>query len=86
MDHCKHRDEKVWCLVIAPTDSEAPTLVTSNVDPFIIDSANGSARPLVEVMDKAVVVCRAHDALQAIEDDRLARARFKLYSEVLADP
>ena len=79
----------VECLVIARTDSEAATLITSNVDtrdhPFIIGSTNASARPLVEVMNEAVVRGVTGDALQAIEDDWLSQAGLKLHSEALSD-
>ena len=79
----------VECLVIARTDSEAATLITSNVDtrdhPFIIGSTNASARPLVEVMNEAVVRGVTGDALQAIEDDWLSQAGLKLHCEALAD-
>ena len=79
----------VECLAIARTDSEAATLITSNVDtrdhPFIIGSTNASARSLVEVMNEAVVRGVTGDTLQAIEDDWLAQAGLKLYSEALAD-
>ena len=79
----------VECLAIARTDSEAATLITSNVDtrdhPFIIGSTNASARPLVEVMNEAAIRGVTGDALQAIEDDWLSQAGLKLYSETLAD-
>ncbi|KAI0274208.1 isocitrate lyase [Russula aff. rugulosa BPL654] len=79
----------VECLVIARTDSEAATLITTNVDPrdhpFIIGSTNASARPLVEVMNEATMRGVTGDALQAVEDEWLAQAGLKLYSEALAD-
>ena len=79
----------VECLVVARTDSEAATLITSNVDtrdhPFILGSTNAGARPLVEVMNEAAASGATGDALQAVEDDWLAQAEIKLYSEALAD-
>jgi isocitrate lyase len=79
----------VECLVIARTDSEAATLITTNVDPrdhpFIIGSTNASARPLVEVMNEATMRGVTGDALQAVEDEWLAQAGLKLYSEALVD-
>jgi len=79
----------VECLAIARTDSEAATLITSNVDTrdhaFIIGSTNASARPLVEVMSEAAQRATTGDALQAVEDKWLAQAGLKLYSEALAD-
>ncbi|KAH9999629.1 isocitrate lyase [Russula compacta] len=59
----------VECLVVARTDSEAATLITSNVDtrdhPFIIGSTNADARPLVEVMNEAMTRGLTGDALEA---------------------
>ena len=79
----------VECLVVARTDSEAATLITSNVDPrdhpFIIGSTNANALPLIEVMNEAIMRGVMGDALQAIEDEWLAQAGLKLYSEALAD-
>ncbi|KAI9443454.1 isocitrate lyase [Lactarius indigo] len=79
----------VDCLAIARTDSEAATLITSNVDardhPFILGSTNANARPLVEVMSEAAARGATGDALQTVEDDWLAHAGIKLYSDTLAD-
>ena len=79
----------VECLVVARTDSEAATLITSNVDardhPFIIGSTNASARPLVEVMNEAAARGATGDGLQAVEDDWLAQAGLRLYGETLVD-
>jgi isocitrate lyase len=79
----------VDCLAVARTDSEAATLITSNVDtrdhPFILGSTNANARPLVEVMNEAAARGATGDALQAVEDDWLAQAGIKLYSDTLAD-
>jgi isocitrate lyase len=76
------------CLV-AGTDSEAATLITTNVDirdhPFILGSTNAGARRLVEVMNEAAACGATGDALQAVEDEWLAQAGIKLFSEVLAD-
>ena len=79
----------VDCLAVGRTDSEAATLITSNVDardhPFILGSTNASARPLVEVMSEAVARGLTGDALQTVEDTWLAQAGIKLYSTTLAD-
>ena len=79
----------VDCLAIARTDSEAATLITSNVDtrdhPFILGSTNPNARPLVEVMNEAAARGATGDALKTVEDEWLAQAGIKLYSEALAD-
>jgi isocitrate lyase len=79
----------VECLVVARTDSEAATLITSNVDirdhPFILGSTNAGSRPLVQVMNDAAVRGATGDALQAVEDEWLAQAGIKLYNDALAD-
>ncbi|KAH9060504.1 isocitrate lyase [Lactarius vividus] len=79
----------VDCLAIARTDSEAATLITSNVDtrdhPFILGSTNANARPLVEVMSEAAARGATGDALQTVEDEWLTHAGIKLYSDALTD-
>jgi isocitrate lyase len=79
----------VECLVVARTDSEAATLITSNVDirdhSFILGSTNAGNRPLVQVMNEAAAHGATGDGLQAVEDEWLAQAGIKLYSEALAD-
>ncbi|KAI0264011.1 isocitrate lyase [Gloeopeniophorella convolvens] len=79
----------VECLVVARTDSEAATLITTNVDArdhaFILGSTNPSARPLVDVMRDATTRGATGDALQTAEDEWLAQAGLKLYSDALAD-
>src|SRR5579864_1116364 len=54
----------IECLIIARTDSEAATLITSNIDTrdhaFIINSANANERPLVKVMDEAAQRARRY--------------------------
>ena len=77
--------------LIARTDSEAATPITSNVDtrdyPFILDSTTAGAGPLVEVMNDSEATARGAtgDELQAVEDDWLLQAGIKLYGEVLVD-
>jgi isocitrate lyase len=60
-------------LVIARTDSEAATLITTNVDErdhaFILGSTNPALRPLVTVMLEAEKAGKTGDALQAVEDE-----------------
>ncbi|TFK52266.1 isocitrate lyase [Heliocybe sulcata] len=76
-------------LVIARTDSEAATLITTNVDerdhPFILGSTNPSLRPLVVVMNEADAAGKTGDALQAVEDEWIAAANLALFSDVLAN-
>jgi isocitrate lyase len=76
-------------LVVARTDSEAATLITSNIDdrdhPFILGSTNPSLSPLVNVMAEAEASGKFGDALQAVEDEWTASANLKLFSHTLAD-
>ncbi|KAF9527587.1 isocitrate lyase icl [Crepidotus variabilis] len=75
-------------LAIARTDSEAATLITSNIDsrdqPFILGSTNSSLRPLVVVMSEAEAAGKSGDELQAIEDAWVSSAGLQLYSTALA--
>ena len=76
-------------LAIARTDSEAATLITSNIDvrdhPFIQGSTNPSLRPLVTVMVEAEAAGKSGDQLQAIEDQWIADANLQLFSTNLAN-
>ncbi|KAI0036491.1 isocitrate lyase [Vararia minispora EC-137] len=76
-------------LVIARTDSEAATLITTNVDfrdhPFILGTTNPDLRPLVQVMREAEIQGKKGDALQAVEDAWLERAGLRLFGDVLAE-
>lgn len=76
-------------LVIARTDSEAATLITSNIDPrdhcFILGSTNPTLRPVVVVMMEAEAAGKNGDQLQTIEDDWLAAANLQPYSTCLAN-
>lgn len=76
-------------LVIARTDSEAATLITTNVDErdhaFILGSTNASLKPLVTTMLEAEAQGKTGDTLQAIEDEWIAAAGLQLFTTVLAD-
>ncbi|KAG1829769.1 isocitrate lyase icl [Suillus variegatus] len=76
-------------LVIARTDSEAATLITSNIDerdhPFIFGSTNPDLPPLVNVMTDAENAGKSGDDLQAVEDAWTASANLQLFSETLAN-
>ncbi|ORX34916.1 isocitrate lyase [Kockovaella imperatae] len=75
-------------LVIARTDSEAATLITSNIDPrdhaFILGSTNSSCQPLVEVMLEAEQQGKSGSELQAIEDEWMKSAKLALLPDLLA--
>ena len=74
-------------LAIARTDSEAATLITSNIDArdhaFILGSTNATLRPLNTVMVEAEAAGKNGSQLQAIEDQWIAAANLQLFSTVL---
>jgi len=76
-------------LVVARTDSEAATLLTTNIDdrdhPFILGSTNPSLIPLVTVMNEAEKAGKSGEQLQAIEDNWTLSAGLTLFSNTLAD-
>lgn len=75
-------------LVVARTDSEAATLITSNIDdrdhPFILGCTNPELRPLVTVMVEAEGAGKTGEQLQAIEDQWIAQANLQLFPQTLA--
>lgn len=76
-------------LVVARTDSEAATLITTNVDlrdhPFILGTTNPNLKPLVDTMLEAESAGKQGDALQAIEDDWTAKAGLTLFSDAVVE-
>ncbi|KAF5389209.1 hypothetical protein D9757_003476 [Collybiopsis confluens] len=75
-------------LAIARTDSEAATLITSNIDerdhPFILGCTNSSLPPLNKVMVDAERAGKNGDQLQTIEDEWVAAANLQVFSTVLS--
>ncbi|KAH6911375.1 isocitrate lyase [Coprinopsis sp. MPI-PUGE-AT-0042] len=76
-------------LVVARTDSEAATLITTNIDDrdhaFIEGCTNPSLRPLVNVMVEAEGSGKNGEQLQAIEDKWLTDAKLQLFPQTLAE-
>lgn len=76
-------------LVVARTDSEAATLITSNVDErdhaFVLGTTNKNLEPLVDVMTQAEREGKSGDALQQIEDSWTKQANLKLFAEAVSD-
>ncbi|KAG9289261.1 hypothetical protein G9A89_007506 [Geosiphon pyriformis] len=76
-------------LIVARTDSEAATLITSTIDnrdhPFILGVTNPNLRPLVEVLDKAQADGKVGDELVAIEDKWIQKAGLRLYGDAIAE-
>lgn len=76
-------------LVVARTDSEAATLITSNVDErdhaFVLGTTNKNLEPLVDLMVRAEKEGKSGDALQQIEDNWTKEAGLKLFAEAVSD-
>ncbi|KAF1804563.1 isocitrate lyase [Mucor lusitanicus] len=76
-------------VVVARTDAEAATLITSNVDPrdheFVVGSTNPSLRSLASVMHEAEGRGIQGAELQAIEDDWVSKAGLKRYGTAVAE-
>jgi isocitrate lyase len=76
-------------LAIARTDSEAATLITSNIDdrdhPFILGTTNASLPPLNTVMVEAEAQGKNGVQLQTIEDQWIASANLQLFSTTLSN-
>ncbi|KAF8840765.1 isocitrate lyase and phosphorylmutase [Paxillus ammoniavirescens] len=76
-------------LIISRTDSEAATLLTSNIDdrdhPFILGSTNASLPSLANALGDAEKAGKSGDALQAVEDGWIASANLQLFSQTLAN-
>lgn len=74
-------------LVVARTDSEAATLITTNVDErdhaFVLGTTNKDLEPLVDVMNRAEREGKNGDALQAIEDDWTSKAGLTLFTDAV---
>jgi isocitrate lyase len=74
-------------LVVARTDSEAATLITTNVDErdhaFILGCTNSELEDLVTVMTTAEARGVNGAELQAIEDQWTAKANLQLFADVL---
>lgn len=74
-------------IIVARTDAEAATLITSTIDtrdhPFIIGSTNPNIKPLSVVMEQAQSSGKTGNALQAVEDAWIKEAGLCLYSEAV---
>nr|KAJ3423030.1 isocitrate lyase 1 [Polyrhizophydium stewartii] len=76
-------------IIVARTDAEAATLITSTIDPrdhpFILGSTNPNIKPLAVVMAAAQNAGKTGDALQTIEDEWVKNAKIMLYHEAVAE-
>ncbi|KAI7863858.1 isocitrate lyase [Spinellus fusiger] len=76
-------------LVIARSDAEAATLLTSNIDirdhEFLVGATNPNLRALALVMTEAEQAGKQGAELQKIEDEWVAKAGLKRYGAAVAD-
>lgn len=76
-------------LVVARTDSEAATLITSNIDdrdhPFVLGSTNPNLRPLVTELVEAEAAGKTGAALEAVEENWMNQANIQLFSVALSN-
>jgi isocitrate lyase len=76
-------------IVVARTDAEAATLISSNIDSrdheFVVGSTNPDLRPLATIMQEAESQGAQGQALQRIEDEWIAKAGLKRYGVAVAD-
>jgi isocitrate lyase len=75
-------------VIVARTDSEAATLITSSIDyrdhAFIL-GATKPVEPLVKVLQDAENAGKTGGALQKIEDEWLEKAQLRLYGDAVTD-
>ncbi|KAI8990999.1 isocitrate lyase [Mycotypha africana] len=76
-------------LIVARSDAEAATLLSSNIDPrdheFIVGTTNPDLAPLATTMYEAEQAGKTGAALQAVEDEWVAKAGLKRYGQAVAD-
>lgn len=76
-------------LTVCRTDSEAATLITTNIDPrdhpFILGTTNPDLDDLAPIMARAEKEGKSGEALQKIEDDWTAHAGLIRYNDAVAN-
>ncbi|KAI8332583.1 isocitrate lyase [Chlamydoabsidia padenii] len=76
-------------IVVARTDAEAATLLSSNIDErdheFVVGATNPSLRPLAAVMAEAERQGKNGQALAKVESDWVAQAGLKRFGNAVAD-
>ncbi|KAI3639668.1 hypothetical protein MIR68_002362 [Amoeboaphelidium protococcarum] len=79
----------VETILVARTDSEAATLLTSNIDyrdhAFIIGATNTQLPSLVQVMNEAEQQGKSGADLQAVEDKWIEQAGLKTFGEAVVE-
>ncbi|KAL3232927.1 Isocitrate lyase [Nakaseomyces bracarensis] len=76
-------------IIVARTDSEAATLISSTIDTrdhyFIVGATNPDIEPFAESMERAIMAGVSGEELQKLEEDWKAKAGLKLFHEAFAD-
>lgn len=76
-------------IVVARTDAEAATLITSNIDPrdheFVVGTTNPDLKPLATILHEAEQRGLTGPELQAVEDDWVAKAGLKRFGTAVAE-
>lgn len=76
-------------VIIARTDSEAATLITSTIDdrdhPFLLGTANSTLQPLNDLMLAAEKAGKSGTELQTIEAEWLVQARLQTFDDAVLD-
>ncbi|KAK9763436.1 isocitrate lyase 1 [Basidiobolus ranarum] len=76
-------------LLVARTDAEAATLITSTIDkrdhPFILGTSNESLRPLVEVLEEAIEAGTDLAELSKLEAQWISDANLRTYPETVVN-
>ena len=76
-------------VIVARTDSEAATLITTTIDSrdhgFVLGTTNPALQPLNDLMVAAEQAGKSGSQLQAIEDEWTAQAGLKLFDEAVVD-
>ncbi|KAI9256225.1 isocitrate lyase [Sporodiniella umbellata] len=76
-------------LVVARTDAEAATLITTNIDPrdheFVVGSTNPDLKPLSSILHAAESRGVSGAELQAIEDEWVQKAGLKRFGTAVAE-
>ncbi|KAI0221655.1 isocitrate lyase 1 [Massospora cicadina] len=75
-------------VLVCRTDAEAAQLLTSNIDrrdhPFILGATNSEIRPLVTVLEEAVLSNKSPEAIHTIQEQWYAQAGMMTYADAVA--
>ena len=78
----------VECLLVARTDSEAATLLTSNIDerdhPFILGSSNPNSGALREILSLAKAFGKSHAEIEETIENWNAEAKCSTYGALVS--